>query len=37
MSQVIADIRAELAARPLPEGYFTALEGQFQAQEQRRA
>ncbi len=34
MSQVIADIRAELAARPMPEGYFTALEGQFQAQEQ---
>ena len=34
MAQVIADIRAELAAKPLPEGYFTALEGQFQAQEQ---
>ncbi|WP_300338937.1 efflux RND transporter permease subunit [Accumulibacter sp.] len=34
MSQVIADIRSELAARPLPDGYFTALEGQFQAQEQ---
>ncbi|MDP2811637.1 MAG: efflux RND transporter permease subunit [Rhodocyclaceae bacterium] len=34
MSQVIAEIRAELAAKPLPEGYFTALEGQFQAQEQ---
>ncbi|CAG1011497.1 partial Cobalt-zinc-cadmium resistance protein CzcA, partial [Burkholderiales bacterium] len=34
LSKVIADIRAELAARPLPEGYFTALEGQFQAQEQ---
>ena len=34
MSRVIADIRAELAVRPLPEGYFTALEGQFQAQEQ---
>ncbi|MDX9994525.1 MAG: efflux RND transporter permease subunit [Rhodocyclaceae bacterium] len=34
MSQVIADIRRELADRPLPEGYFTALEGQFQAQEQ---
>ncbi|CAN5863387.1 efflux RND transporter permease subunit [soil metagenome] len=34
MSQVIADIRRELAAKPLPEGYFTALEGQFQAQEQ---
>lgn len=33
MSKVISDIRAELAARPLPEGYFTALEGQFQAQE----
>ncbi|WP_291988143.1 efflux RND transporter permease subunit [Candidatus Accumulibacter sp. ACC007] len=34
MSQVIADIRSELAAKPLPDGYFTALEGQFQAQEQ---
>jgi HME family heavy-metal exporter len=34
MSQVIAAIRAELAAKPLPEGYFTSLEGQFQAQEQ---
>ncbi len=34
MSQVIADIRRELAAKPLPEGYFSALEGQFQAQEQ---
>jgi len=34
LSRVIADIRAELAAKPLPEGYFTALEGQFQAQEQ---
>jgi HME family heavy-metal exporter len=34
MSQVIADIRAELAAKSMPEGYFTALEGQFQAQEQ---
>ncbi len=34
MSTVIADIRAALAAKPLPEGYFTALEGQFQAQEQ---
>jgi HME family heavy-metal exporter len=33
MSQVIADIRAELAARAMPEGYFIALEGQFQAQE----
>ncbi len=34
MSAVIADIRAELAATPLPEGYFTKLEGQFLAQEQ---
>ncbi|MCF8179066.1 MAG: CusA/CzcA family heavy metal efflux RND transporter [Sulfuritalea sp.] len=34
MSKVIADVRAELEARPLPEGYFTALEGQFLAQEQ---
>jgi HME family heavy-metal exporter len=34
MSKVIADIRGELAVKPLPEGYFTALEGQFQAQEQ---
>ena len=34
MAQVIANIRAELAAKPLPQGYFTALEGQFQAQEQ---
>jgi HME family heavy-metal exporter len=31
---VIAAIRAELAVKPLPEGYFTSLEGQFQAQEQ---
>lgn len=34
MSKVIDDIRTELAAKPLPEGYFTSLEGQFQAQEQ---
>ncbi|MEN9437535.1 MAG: hypothetical protein RIR09_2190 [Pseudomonadota bacterium] len=34
MSKVIASIRAELAAKALQEGYFTALEGQFQAQEQ---
>jgi HME family heavy-metal exporter len=34
MAQVIRAIRAELAAKPLPEGYFTSLEGQFQAQEQ---
>jgi HME family heavy-metal exporter len=34
MSQVIAEIRQELAKSPLPEGYFTSLEGQFQAQEQ---
>ena len=34
MTAVIRSIRAELAAKPLPEGYFAALEGQFQAQEQ---
>lgn len=34
LSQVIADVRRTLAAKPMPEGYFTALEGQFQAQEQ---
>ena len=34
MSQIIADIRAELAKTQLPEGYFAQLEGQFQAQEQ---
>jgi HME family heavy-metal exporter len=34
MSQVIDDVRTELASRPLPQGYFTSLEGQFQAQEQ---
>ena len=34
MAGVIQAIRAEIAARPMPEGYFTALEGQFQAQEQ---
>ncbi|MEO7031417.1 MAG: efflux RND transporter permease subunit, partial [Herbaspirillum sp.] len=34
MARVISDIRTEIAAEPLPQGYFTALEGQFQAQEQ---
>ncbi|MCZ2407655.1 MAG: CusA/CzcA family heavy metal efflux RND transporter [Burkholderiales bacterium] len=34
MARVVAAIRSEMAARPLPEGYFTALEGQFQAQEE---
>ncbi len=34
MTQIIRDIRAELAGYPLPEGYFTKLEGQFQAQEE---
>lgn len=34
MAQIIHDIRAELARFPLPEGYFTKLEGQFQAQEE---
>jgi Cu/Ag efflux pump CusA len=34
MSQVVAAIRQELAATKLPEGYFTRLEGTFQAQEE---
>nr|MBP7179360.1 efflux RND transporter permease subunit [Moraxellaceae bacterium] len=34
MSAVITAIRGELAEQPMPQGYFTALEGQFQAQEQ---
>ena len=34
MARTIAAVRTELAGKPLPEGYFTALEGQFQAQEQ---
>jgi HME family heavy-metal exporter len=34
MAQIIRDIRAELAGYPLQEGYFTKLEGQFQAQEE---
>jgi HME family heavy-metal exporter len=34
MTRVVEAIRAELAAKPLPSGYFTALEGQFQAQEE---
>ncbi len=34
MSRIIADIRAEIDRKPMPEGYFPLLEGQFQAQEQ---
>ena len=34
MSRVIADVRRQVAAKPLPGGYFISVEGQFQAQEQ---
>jgi len=34
LAAIVASIRAELAASPLPTGYFTSLEGQFQAQEE---
>ncbi|MBX9836520.1 MAG: CusA/CzcA family heavy metal efflux RND transporter [Burkholderiaceae bacterium] len=34
MARVVADIRAEIAAKALPQGYSVSLEGQFQAQEQ---
>jgi heavy-metal exporter, HME family len=33
MTQIVAAIRRQVAASPLPEGYFTRLEGTFQAQE----
>ena len=33
LAQLVAQIRHELAALELPAGYFTSLEGQFQAQE----
>jgi Cu/Ag efflux pump CusA len=34
MAAVIADVRREVSELNLPEGYFTALEGTFQAQEE---
>jgi len=34
LSDVVADIRAVVAAHPLPQGYFVTLGGQFQAQEE---
>ncbi len=37
LAAIVADIRAAVAAKPLPEGYFTSLEGQFQAQEEAQA
>jgi HME family heavy-metal exporter len=33
MAQIVEAIRQQVAASPLPEGYFTRLEGTFQAQE----
>jgi HME family heavy-metal exporter len=34
MGRIIADIRGRLAEAKLPQGYFTSLEGTFQAQEE---
>ncbi len=34
MARIIEAARAEISAAPLPQGYFTRLEGQFQAQEE---
>ncbi len=34
MAAIVASIRREIEASKLPQGYFTRLEGQFQAQEQ---
>jgi CzcA family heavy metal efflux pump len=34
MARIVEQIRQAVAAEPLPQGYFTRLEGQFQAQEE---
>jgi HME family heavy-metal exporter len=34
MAEIIRQMRQAIAQTPLPQGYFTALEGQFQAQEE---
>lgn len=34
MAKIVEDIRAEVARSDFPQGYFTSLEGQFQAQEE---
>ncbi|HRY03765.1 MAG TPA: efflux RND transporter permease subunit [Beijerinckiaceae bacterium] len=34
MARIVADIRREIAATPLPTGFFTSLEGAFRAQEE---
>jgi HME family heavy-metal exporter len=34
MAEIIRQMRDAIAQTPLPQGYFTALEGQFQAQEE---
>jgi HME family heavy-metal exporter len=34
MAKIVAQIRTELSGRKLPEGFFTSLEGTFQAQEE---
>ncbi len=34
LADVVADVRATLATRPLPHGYNVVMEGQFQAQEE---
>ncbi len=34
LARIVEDIRREVAAAKFPQGYFTSLEGQFQAQEE---
>ena len=34
MAKIVEGIRAQIAQTPFPQGYFTSLEGQFQAQEE---
>jgi HME family heavy-metal exporter len=34
LARIVADIRREVSSAQFPQGYFTSLEGQFQAQEE---
>lgn len=34
MTRIVSDVRAALSGANLPQGYFTSLEGQFQAEEE---
>src|SRR5690606_15601217 len=34
MTRIVSDVRAAVSSANLPQGYFTSLEGQFQAEEE---